>query len=123
MYNLRYMPFVAIGIVTLVILIINVRKNKFSEKESIIWALAGLIMLLSPFYMDYVDILANMVGVDYPPSLIFAVAFLFVFFLIYRLTAAVHRLNERVIELIQLNSIYENELRALREKIDAQEKN
>ena len=123
MYNLRYMPFVAIGIVTLVILIINVRKNKFSEKESIIWALAGLIMLLSPFYMDYVDILANMVGVDYPPSLIFAVAFLFVFFLIYRLTAAVHRLNERVIELIQLNAIYENELRTLREKLDAQEKN
>ena len=118
MYSLRYMPFVAIGILTLVILVINVRKNKFSEKESLIWALAGLIMVLSPLYMDYVDMLANMVGVDYPPSLIFAVAFLFVFFLIYRLTAAVHKLNERVIELIQLNAIYENELRVLKEKID-----
>jgi len=115
MYNYRYLPFVVIGALTIVILIINLKKKKFSEKESLIWAIAGLIMVFSPLYMDYVDKLAAMVGVDYAPSLIFAVAFIFVFFLIYRLTAAVHKLNEKVTELIQLNAIYENELRALRE--------
>jgi len=121
MYNIRYMPFVIIGFFAIIILIVNVKKKKFSEKESLIWALAGLIMILSPFYMDYIDKLAALVGVAYAPSLIFAVAFLFVFFLIFRLTAAVHRLNERVIELIQLNSIYENELRTLREKVEKQD--
>jgi len=121
MYNVRYIPFVIIGILAVAILIINVKKNKFSEKESIIWAFAGLVLILSPFYMDYIDQLSLLVGVTYPPSLIFALLFLFVFFLIFRLTAAVHKLNERVIELIQLNSIYENELRKLKEKIKTQE--
>ena len=121
MYNVRYIPFVIIGILAVAILIINVKKNKFSEKESIIWAFAGLVLILSPFYMDYIDQLSLLVGVTYPPSLIFALLFLFVFFLIFRLTAAVHKLNERVIELIQLNSIYENELRTLKEKIKTQE--
>ena len=117
MHNFRYMPFVVIGLIAIVVLIVNVKKNKFSEKESIIWAVAGLIMTLSPLYMDYVDKLAAMVGVEYAPSLIFAVAFIFVFFLIYRLTAAVHKLNERVVELIQMNAIYENEIRNLREML------
>jgi len=121
MYNVRYIPFVIIGILAVAILIINVKKNKFSEKESIIWAFAGLVLILSPFYMDYIDQLSLLVGVTYPPSLIFALLFLFVFFLIFRLTAAVHKLIERVIELIQLNSIYENELRKLKEKIKTQE--
>jgi len=122
MYNYRYLPFVAIGVITLIILVVNVKRKKFSEKESIIWALAGLILALSPFYMDYVDILANFVGVDYPPSLIFAIAFIFVFFLIYRLTATVHKLNEKVTELIQQNAIFENELRELKEKLAKNDK-
>jgi len=118
MFNVRYIPFVVIGVLALAVLIINVKKNKFSEKESIIGAIAGMILILSPFYMDYIDQLSLLVGVTYPPSLIFAMLFLFVFFLIFRLSAAVHKLTERVTELIQLNSIYENELRILKEKIE-----
>jgi len=117
MMYLRYVPFFLIGILTLIIVVRNVRKNRFSEKESLFWTIAGLIMALSPFYMGYIDRLAALVGVDYAPALIFALAFIFVFFLLYRLSAAAHRQNERVVELIQLNSIYENELRVLKEKI------
>jgi len=109
---------VIIGLLTLIILIINVRKNKFSEKESLFWAIAGMIMILSPLYMDHVDKLASLVGVEYAPSLIFALVFLFVFFLLYRQSATIHKMNERIIELIQLNAIYENELRVLKEKIN-----
>jgi len=118
MYNYRYLPFVGVGIIALIVLVINVKRKKFSEKESIIWALAGLIMALSPFYMDYIDMLAILVGVDYAPSLVFAGLFIFVFFLIYRLSAAVHKLNERTVELVQLNSIQENEIRSLKEKLE-----
>ena len=119
MHSLRYITFVVLGIITLAVVVMNVRKKKFSEKESLFWTIAGLIMVLSPIYMDYIDNLARAVGVDYAPSLIFALIFLFVFFLLYRQSATVHELNERIIELIQLNAIYENELRSLREKIDA----
>jgi len=122
MFNLRYIPFVVLGLVTLVVVVMNVKKNKFSEKESLFWTIAGLIMVLSPLYMDSIDQLALMVGVEYAPALIFAFVFIFVFFLLYRLSAAVHKQNERIVELIQLNAIYENELRTLREKIDKQEK-
>ena len=121
MFYLRYFTFVIIGIITLIIVLVNVKKNRFSEKESLFWAIAGLIMILSPLYMDYIDALSTMVGVDYPPSLIFALTFIYVFFLLYRQSAAVHKLNERVIELIQLNAIYENELRLLNEKIKRNE--
>ncbi|MCL2424855.1 MAG: DUF2304 domain-containing protein [Oscillospiraceae bacterium] len=122
LYNLRYMPFVVIGVITLVVFIRHVIKNKFSEKESIIWAIAAFIMILSPLYMDYVDRLAHLVGVDYPPALIFALLFILVFFLIYRQSAATHKLNERIIELIQLNAVYEKELRDLREKVNTETK-
>ena len=121
MFYLRYITFAALGIITLIVVIMNVRKNRFSEKESLFWTIAGLIMILSPLYMNYVDRLAAMVGVDYAPSLIFALIFLYVFFLLYRQSATIHKMNESIIELIQLNAIYENELRTLREKIEGNE--
>ena len=113
---MRYLPFVFLGICTLIIMIRNVSKGKFSEKESFFWAIAGLIMITSPFYMDYVDKFSVMIGVSYAPALVFSLVFIFVFILIYRLSAAVYRLSERITELTQLNAIYENELRKLIEK-------
>ena len=110
---MRYIPFVIIGAFTLIMMVRNVIKGKFSEKESLFWALAGLIMVTSPLYMDYVDKLSLMVGVTYTPALIFALLFIFVFFLLYRLSAAVYKLNEKMTELIQLNAIYEQEIRKL----------
>jgi len=115
---MRYIPFVVIGVFTLILMIRNVVKDKFSEKESFFWALAGLIMVTSPFYMDYVDKLSAMMGISYTPALIFALIFVFVFFLLYRLSASVHRLNERITELIQLNAIYEQEIRKLSQNTD-----
>ena len=113
MSKVRYLPFVIIGAFTLIMMVRNVIKGKFSEKESLFWALAGLIMVTSPLYMDYVDKLSLMVGVTYTPALIFALLFIFVFFLLYRLSAAVYKLNEKMTELIQLNAIYEQEIRKL----------
>ena len=115
---MRYIPFVVIGVFTLILMIRNVARGKFSEKESLFWALAGLIMVTSPFYMDYVDKFSIMMGISYTPALVFALIFVFVFFLLYRLSAAVHRLNERITELIQLNAIYEQEIRKLSQNTD-----
>jgi len=120
MFSMQFIPFVVIGIITLIVFIRNVIKNKFSEKESIIWAIAALIMILSPLYMGAVDRFVNFLGVEYPPALIFALLFILVFFLLYRQSAAQHKLNERVVELIQLNAIYEKELRSLGVKIGKQ---
>jgi len=117
MFSMQFMPFVVIGVITLIVFIRNVIKNKFSEKESIIWAIAAFIMILSPLYMGAVDRFVNFIGVEYPPSLIFALLFLFVFFLLYRHSAATHRMNEKLVELIQLNAIHENEIRSLKEKL------
>jgi len=121
LYNLRYMPFVVIGIITLIIVIRNVIRKKFSETDSLFWTIAGLIMIFSPSYMGFIDRTAMFFGVAYAPSLIFALLFLFVFLLLFRQSATVHTLNERILELIQLNAIYEKELRILKEKIDNQE--
>ena len=97
----------------------NAIKGKFSEKESLVWAIAGLIMVTSPFYMRYVDRISLFLGVSYTPALIFALLFVFVFLLIYRLSAMIYKLNERMTELIQQNAIFEKEIRKLKIKMEA----
>ena len=79
---LRYIPFVIIGILTFVLLFRNVARNNFSEKESFFWTVAGLVLIFSPLYMRYVDILSTKLGVAYAPSLVFALVFIFMFFLL-----------------------------------------
>jgi len=117
MIVLRYVPFVIIGIITLVAMVVNVKKNRFSENESLFWTIAGLIMLLSPLYMDHIDKISQSVGVEYAPALIFALLFIYVFFLLYRQSAKNHNLSEKLVEIIQLNAVYENELRQLKEEV------
>jgi len=111
---MRYIPFVILGAFTLTMMVRNAIKGKFSEKESLVWAIAGLIMVTSPFYMRYVDRVSLFLGVSYTPALIFALLFIFVFLLIYRLSAMIYKLNERMTELIQLNAIYEQEIGKLK---------
>jgi len=114
----RYIAFVILGVFTLIMMLRNAIKGKFSEKESLVWAIAGLIMVTSPFYMRYVDRISLFLGVSYTPALIFALLFVFVFLLIYRLSAMIYKLNERMTELIQQNAIFEKEIRKLKIKME-----
>lgn len=79
----------------------DVRKKRFSIKESIYWIFGVVIMLLLAVFPQCIDSIAIYLGVTYPPSLLFAICIVFLVFINFRNSKKIAILQEEVIELEQ----------------------
>jgi hypothetical protein len=91
----------------------KVKKRKLSEKESIFWMLGAVTILILSIFPNIIIELANLLHIDYAPSLLFLLGIVFVFLLVFRLTIYVSTLKEQVKELAQRNAILESRITQL----------
>ena len=71
------------------------------------------MLVLSIFPILFIK-LSHLLGVDYPPSLLFLFGILFVVFVTFRQEGEISQLDERVKELAQRNALLEQVLGAYR---------
>lgn len=94
----------------------EVRKKRFSIKESFYWILGVLLMLLLAIFPQCIDFLATYLGVTYPPSLLFVICILFLVLMNFRNSKRITKQQEEIIEL-------EQNLTLLKGKIENNQKN
>lgn len=63
--------FIIIAICAFIYIILEVRKKKFSIKESFWWVMASIAMLLLAIFPYSIDKLAEIFHVSYGPTLLF----------------------------------------------------
>lgn len=78
-----------------------VRKKKFSIKESFWWLIASLIMLFLAIWPYTINKIADWLGVDYPPSLLFVLCIIFLLFICFKNNKKIAEQQEKIIELAQ----------------------
>ena len=93
--------FIIIAIISIVYVAAEVRKKKFSIKESFYWIIASLVMLILAIFPQIFDKLAIMIGIDYAPSLLFLICIVFLLFINFRNSKKISEQNEKIIELAQ----------------------
>lgn len=93
--------FVIVAVIAIVYVITEVRKGKFSIKESIYWFLASLIMLILAIFPTLLDNLAAFLGIGYSPSLLFTICIIFLLFINFRSSRKIAEQEEKIIELAQ----------------------
>jgi len=110
----NYLYFSVIGILFVVYVFKKVKRNEFSEERSIFWIVGGITMLcLSLFPVIFIK-LSSLLGIFYPPSLLFLLSIVFVVFVSFRQDQEISQLSERVNELAQRNALLEQEVGTLR---------
>ena len=97
--------FVIISIICILFIVHEIRKKRFSIKESFWWVIGSIIMLLLSIFPYVIDKLANFFGVNYPPSLFFVFCNIFLIFMIFRNSKKISEQQEKIIELAQNVSI------------------
>lgn len=110
--------FILIGLFCVFIIYRNVRKNIFSEKESIIWMIGALLIMVAPFFTNTLNRVSELAGINYPPSLLFLILFVFTFLLIFRLTQKLHILSEQLKELSQIGAINAKRISDVEARLD-----
>ena len=118
--QLRTRVFVILAGIAILLFILNlVRKKKIREQYSLLWIVASLVLVLSAAFSPFVDRLAHLVGIYYPPAFLFLIAILMILVLQFHFSTVISNLREQNKALIQDVGILESELRALRERAGA----
>lgn len=93
--------FIILSSVSLLVIVHEVRKGKFSIKESFWWVLAGIIMLILSIFPKMIDLFADFLGVAYPPSLLFTICIIFLLFINFRNCKRISKQQQMINELEQ----------------------
>ncbi|WP_341281424.1 DUF2304 domain-containing protein [Paenibacillus sp. FSL H8-0537] len=103
--------FALIGILFTLYVYNRVKKNLFSEKESFFWMIGAFFLFVLSIFPKTIDVISRVLGIAYPPSLLFLIAFIFILFLLFRQSQQISIMNDRFKELVQKNAVLEQKVR------------
>jgi hypothetical protein len=106
-----------LGSLGLLLLVVElVRQKRLAEGYSLVWLLTAVVLLGLSLSRESLNTLSALIGIFYPPSALFVVAFGFVLFILLNFSLLVSRLSQQSRELAQQVAILDLKLRHLEEK-------
>lgn len=105
---------IVLGLAVLLFVINLVRTRKLKEEFALLWLLTGIVLVLTPLFIDYLDMLAYALGIEYPPALIFVLAIISLLFVLFQFSMRISRFSDQIKVLAQ-------ELALLRARIEVLE--
>lgn len=88
-----------------------IRRGRLKERYSLLWLFSGVVLLVLSLSRGLLESIARAVGIFYPPSLLFLVAFIFLLLITLHYSVIISELSEKNKHLAQ-------EIALLRMKID-----
>jgi len=92
-----------------------IRRGLLKERYSVLWLASIFAIMALSVWKGLLDRIAQMVGVAYPPSLLFLVAFLFVLVILLHFSVVISIFTER-------NKILTQEVSLLKARLEEREK-
>ncbi len=84
------------GSATVLLLVLElIRRGRLKERYSLLWLFSGLVMLILSLSRGLLEHIARMVGIFYPPSLLFLIAFIFLLLITLHFSAVISGLSEK----------------------------
>jgi hypothetical protein len=104
---------VAIGASGLLLLAILelVRRRRLLERYALLWLFSALVLLMLAIWRGFLEDIARVIGVAYPPNALFFIAFAFVLVLLLHFSLAVSRLTDQTKVLAQRLALMEERQR------------
>lgn len=99
--------FIIISILFNIVVVNKVIKKRFFEKESFFWLIGSFVILILAVFPNTIIVLSHFVGIEYPPSLLFLVASVFMLYLLFRQTQQISLLKEQTKELAEKLAVLE----------------
>jgi len=102
--------FIVIGIVSITYIYRNAKIRSHWEAESLLWIFGSSIILVLSIFPKLIDRVAKVLGIYYPPSLLFLLSILILMLLLFRQSKQISFLNQKINELSQRAALLENKI-------------
>ncbi len=100
--------------VLLFVVIELIRRGRLKERYSLLWLLAGVVLLFLSSSRNALEFIARHVGIYYPPSFLFLIAFLFLLLITLHFSVVISGLSEKSKKLAQEIALLRQELYTIR---------
>lgn len=108
--------FIIISLFILIYVIYEVRKKRFSIKESFWWVFGSILALILAVFPYSIDKLAEFLNIAYPPSVFFVLCIIFLLFINFRNSKKIAEQQLKIIELAQNLAILESNISTKRKE-------
>lgn len=95
----------------LIVVVELIRRGKLKERYSLLWLLAGGILLVLSSSRYLLESISHLLGIFYPPSFLFLLAFLFLLLITLHFSVVISGLSEKNKKLAQEIALLRQELR------------
>ena len=100
--------------VLLFVVIELIRRGQLKERYALLWLLAGVVLLLLSSSRNALEFISRHVGIFYPPSFLFLIAFLFLLLITLHFSVVISGLSEKSKKLAQELALLRQELHTIR---------
>lgn len=104
----------AVTVLIFVFILDLVRRRRLVERYALLWMIAGFSLIVLAVWRDALELLADFMGIAYPPNALFIVAMGVAFVLLLHFSVATSRLSEETKILAQEIARLDHEVRAQR---------
>lgn len=105
---------IAASVIALGFVIELVRRRRLREEYSLLWLATALIMLVLSVWRDLLHGLSDLVGIAYPPNLLFLLASLQLLLILLYFSTVITRLTQENKEIAQQMALLQYEVEQLR---------
>ena len=103
-------------LVYLAVILVLMRKGRMSLKYSLIWFLAGVVLLVCAIFPQTIRFFTHLLGVYSETNAVFFIGVCFLVLIVLSLTLIVSGQTERIRKLVQSQAILEKRIRDLEEE-------
>ena len=105
-----------VAVIATVLLLLGVldlvRRRRLLERYALLWLFSALVLLCLSIWQGLLETLASVIGIAYPPSALFVIAFGFILLLLLHFSLAVSRLADQSKVLAQRLALLEERQRS-----------
>lgn len=84
------------GSATLLFLVLElIRRGSLKERYSLLWLFSGIVLLVLSSSRSLLEFFSHLLGIYYPPSLLFLIAFVFLLLITLHFSAVISGLSEK----------------------------
>jgi hypothetical protein len=92
---------IVLGVVVSIFVINSVRTRRLREEFALLWLLTSVVLVVTPLAIDYLDMVAYALGIEYPPALIFLLAIVSLLLILFQFSLRISRFSDQIKVLIQ----------------------
>jgi len=106
---LKIIAIVGCGI-GLMVIVELIRRGRLKEKYSLLWLFAGIILLIFSLSRGLLEYVSSLLGIYYPPSLLFLLAFMFLLLITLHFSVVISGLSDKNKKLAQEVALLRQEM-------------